>query len=200
MQSTRLDWRLERDFVAENSAKSVHKFQETPRDRYIEDWEYEIVFNLFKESLSPYLAPIMELAYLCRMRSEEVRAFSEKHIRNHGVFIERVKGSENEITAYSDRLLSAISHARKLFPDAPTLTTRPLIHDKKGLPITAPAYKNAWPRLMKRALKEVLKEKFSFHDIKAKGVSDHSKKYGVHKDKKMQAVYNRTPNLVDSTK
>lgn len=53
---------------------------------------------------------------------------------------------------------------------------------------------------MRQALTERLKERFTFHDIKAKGVTDHDKKASGHKTKKMQAVYDRKPGVVAPTK
>ena len=41
---------------------------------------------------------------------------------------------------------------------------------------------------------------FTFHDLKARGVTDHPKKHSGHKSKKMQAVYDRLPDLVESTR
>lgn len=55
-------------------------------------------------------------------------------------------------------------------------------------------------RVMRQALTERLKERFTFHDIKAKGVTDHDKKASGHKTKKMQAVYDRKPGVVAPTK
>ncbi len=46
----------------------------------------------------------------------------------------------------------------------------------------------------------VLKERFTFHDIKAKGVTDHEDKYAGHRSKKMQAVYDRKPSIREATR
>lgn len=44
------------------------------------------------------------------------------------------------------------------------------------------------------------KERFTFHDIKAKGVTDHELKASGHRTKKMLEVYDRKPAMVPSTK
>ena len=75
-----------------------------------------------------------------------------------------------------------------------------LIHDKNGLPITYAAFKDAWQRLMKKALANGLKERFNFHDIKAKGVSDHKHKHSGHKSAAMKAVYDRKLDKVEGTR
>ena len=193
-------WGIERAWCTENPAKQVRKFRETPRDRYIEDWEYDLVLGIARQSSYPYLAPMMELAYLCRARSIEVLAFTEANISDEGIFLNRKKGSDNEITAWSDRLRKAVADARALFPNAPASIQRPLIHDKTGHHIRRESFKTAWGRVMTIALKSGLKERFTFHDIKAKAITDHSKHFGGHKTKKMTAVYNRKPDIIEPTR
>lgn len=193
-------WGIERAWCTENPAKQVRKFREEPRDRYIEDWEYDLVLNLARQSSYPYIAPMMELAYLCRARSIEVRAFTEKHVTDEGILLLRTKGSMGEITAWSDRLRRAVKEARYLFPDAPISTVRPLIHDKSGKPIAKEAFKSAWGRIISKAMESGLGERFTFHDIKAKAITDHSKHWGGHKTKKAQKVYMRKPDVVEPTR
>ena len=53
---------------------------------------------------------------------------------------------------------------------------------------------------MNLALGSGLKERFTYHDVKAKGVSDHAKKAGGHKSKKMAAVYDRKPDVMEPTR
>lgn len=193
-------WALERNKVQRNPAKSVRKFKETPRDRYIEDSEYNLVLQVARDSNYPYVAPMMELAYLCRLRSVEVRKLTADNLTEDGIFVERAKGSENEVTGWSPRLEAAVAEARALFPKAPSNIQRPLFHGRQGRPIPAETLKTAWGRVMRKAVESGLRERFTFHDIKAKGISDHGKRFGGHRDKKMQAVYNRKPNVVEPTR
>lgn len=193
-------WGIERAWCTENPAKQVRKFREEPRDRYIEDWEYDLVLNIARQSSYPYLAPMMELAYLCRARSIEVRDFAERHVTDEGIILFRTKNSLGEVTGWSDRLRKAVKEARSLFPNAPVSTDRPLIHDKTGRAIAKEAFKSSWGRIMNKAMEEGLKERFTFHDIKAKGVTDHETHASGHKTKKMLKVYNRKPDLVKPTK
>jgi site-specific recombinase XerC len=193
-------WGIERAWCQSNPAKQVRKFREEPRDRYIEDWEYDLVLNVARSSSYPYLAPMMELSYLCRARSIEVRAFTEKHITDEGILLIRTKGSLGEVTGWSDRMRKTIKEARSLFPGAPVSTNRPLIHDKSGHAIATEAFKSAWGRVMNKALEQGLKERFTFHDIKAKGVTDHESHASGHKSKKMLKVYNRKPDIVEPTR
>lgn len=193
-------WGIERSWCEVNPAKQVRKFREEARDRYIEDWEYDLVLEIARKSSYPYLAPMMEVAYLCRARSIEVRAMTEANITADGIYLKRTKGSISEITGWSDRLRKAVAEARSLFPGAPVSMDRPLFHSKTGAAIPKEAFKTAWGRIMNKALAEGLKERFTFHDIKAKGVSDHDSKASGHRTKKMQAVYDRKPGVTPSTR
>lgn len=198
--SVLFSWGIERAWCLENPAKQVRKFREKPRDRYVEEWEYNIVIKCARESSYPYIAPMMEFAYLCRARTIELRKLTEADIRPEGIYLKRTKGSISEITGWTDRLRAAVAEARSLFPDATPLITRPLFHSKNGLPIPAESFKTAWARVMAKALESGLKERFTFHDLKPRGVSDHDTKASGHKTKKMQAVYDRKPSVTPATK
>lgn len=188
------------NWLEENPAKSVRKFREKPRDRYIEDWEYNLMLESAKNSSYPYIVQMMEIAYLCRARLAEVLALNESDCLTDGVFIDRTKGSTNEITAWSPRLTAAIEEARAMNAKAITSIERPIFRARDGLRIRREAFKTAWGRVMNQALKSGLKERFTYHDIKAKGCSDHEKKFGGHKSKKMQAVYDRKPGITEPTR
>jgi integrase len=201
--SVLLGWGIERGWLDDNPAKKVRKFQETPRDRYIEDWEFEFVKNIARQGSYPYIAPMMDLAYYCRVRSIEVRNITENDIDEIGVYTRRTKRSLAEITQWSDALFNAVEEARSLFPNAPLHVKRPLFHTKNGAPVPRESFKTAWGRVMDEALEKGLKVRFTFQDIKAKGVSDHIFKVSGHRptsSKKMLEVYNRKPNLIPSTR
>jgi len=195
-----LGWGCEREWCQSNPAKLISRFTEKARDRYIEPWEYDFVLSIARASAYPYLAPMMEVAYLCRARSIEVRGLTEANIKEDGLYLRRTKGSISEITGWSLRLQTAISEARGLFPDAPVSIQRPIFHSRNGSPIPAESFKTAWGRVMREALKQGLKERFTFHDIKAAGVSDHETKASGHRTKKAAAVYDRKPGIVSPTR
>lgn len=197
--STLFAWGLERNKCTINPATGIRKFQEKPRDRLAGENEYWLVYNAALESSYPWIAPLMEIAYLCRMRPSEARTLSEKNISERGIFVERGKGSKNEITKWSPRLHAAVNLARSHFPNAPVNIEHPLFHDKNGVMRTDSARKTAWKRIISKALENGLKERFTFHDLKARGATNHPDKESGHKTKKMEAVYDRAPNEVDAT-
>src|SRR5688572_31343245 len=58
-------------------------------------------------SLAPYLWPLMEIKYLCRMRSIEVRALTDAHASDRGIYVARRKRSHDNIVLWSPRLRAA---------------------------------------------------------------------------------------------
>lgn len=45
-----------------------------------------------------------------------------------------------------------------------------------------------------------LEEPFTFHDLKAKGVTDHTEQWAGHKSEKARQVYIRKPREIDATR
>lgn len=200
--------------------------EETPKERYPEDWEYAVAWLCAVTMRVPIFAPAMELAYLCRARRGEVFAYKTTDTRGGGLYLKRTKGSNAEITAWSQRLQDALDHCRAIYPDAPTpIRGAYLLHDKRGLPYTKNALDSAWQRVMTKAttlgaemppeLLEAaraegariegnrvwLTNKFTFHDIKHKGCTDHdSENAGQHKTKKAAAIYQNKPKIIKATR
>jgi hypothetical protein len=73
---------------------------------------------------------------------------------------------------------------------------------KFGTRYTPDGFKSIWQRAQAKALKEGhIKERFKFHHLKAKGVSDHEgdkRKFSGHATWAMVDDYDRKPDEVDS--
>ena len=64
-------------------------------------------------------------------------------------------------------------------------------------------FRTAWGRLMTKALAQGLKERFTFHDLKAKGVSDFEgdkRRAAGHRSVQMAEVYDSRTDVVEPTK
>ena len=157
-----------------------------------------ILYKIAQESAYPWIAPMMEIAYLCRMGAIEVRSLTESDLLEEGVFVERRKDSMNEITKWSPRLLKAISDASNLRKS--TTENRLLFVSSSNGSILKTSFDSAWRRIRSKSLENGLTKSFNFHDLKAKGVTDHTEKASGHRSKKMQAVYDRKPSLIDATR
>jgi integrase len=194
-----------------NPCEKVTLNEEKSRVRYVEDWEYALVQDIILQTTrSPHLAIMMELAYLCRLRCSEVRNLKHSDIKDGYIRIVRGKGSLGELTRISKRLQAAIDSAKSLNAMAPTpITGAYLLHDAKGLKIQKNAFDSAWQRVMEKAVtvgleiegKQLkLDEGFKFHDLKAKGVSDHTEHHSGHKSEKARQIYIRKLQQVDATR
>ena len=75
-----------------------------------------------------------------------------------------------------------------------------LLHNKDGSQIKYEAFGSAWGRLMTKALKNGLAERFNFHDIKAKGQTDDEEGWSGHKSERMREIYERKARLKRATR
>jgi hypothetical protein len=77
----------------------------------------------------------------------------------------------------------------------------PIVNNGKGSNIRVERFKTAWQRLMKKVVLQGIK-RFTFQDLKAKGVSDFEgdkKKASGHKSDRMVDVYDRKITEIEST-
>jgi integrase len=173
-------WCEERYEIPENPCKSVKLNREEPRQRYVSDDEYETVLRM----APPPISQMMELSYLLRGRLSEVLAIEVSHINDDYLEFHRLKGSEGELCDLSDRLRAALS-------------------DVRGDPYVChqyskSAFRSAWRRLQGHMKKAGI-EPFPFHDLKAKGVSDHVDNFAGHRSPNMKKVYVRKLQRVPAT-
>ncbi|ODT97303.1 MAG: hypothetical protein ABS82_01235 [Rhodanobacter sp. SCN 67-45] len=165
-------------------------------------------------SCPPYLAPLMELAYLCRLRGIEAIHLTDAHATDEGVLASRVKGSRDNITRWNPRLRAAWAEAlavrtkilaRKRNKSRP-VPLRPenrfIFLSEDGTPITKSAVDTAWQNLMRRAIASgtIAKEqRFTLHGQKHRGITDSvDKKAGGHKTEVMRQLYDHEVPLVDA--
>lgn len=152
---------------------------------------------------------MMEFAYLCRLRNSEVRNIKYTDIKNGSIRITRGKGSLGELTRISPRLQAAIDAAKAIYPCAPIPNDGAfLLHDAKGLKVQKNRFDGAWQRVMEKAVNGIeiegqlckLEEAFTFHDLKAKGTTDHTEQWAGHKSEKARMVYIRKLREIDATR
>lgn len=194
---TAFGWALERDIVKANPAKGVSREPEKPRDRYVSDRDYRIAYAAAGKY--PYLQPIMELAYLCRMRLCEVLDLTRANLDDEGVRVIRRKGSKANLTTWSPRLRAAVDAAlalpRKVVPMDDALAY--LVPGEDGGRMKESTVQTAWQRIMPGlAASGELESRFTLHDLKAKGISDtgeEERRAGAgHMDGRItERVYNR---------
>lgn len=134
-----------------------------------------------RDAVPPYLWAVGELAYRCRLRRCEVLDLTDAHALPAGVFCERRKGSEDNVTEWATvreawDFLAASRDAvwnRRKRPVPMRATDRPLVVARDGEPLAPRALTQAWRRLVLLAIREgVVSQKFGLHGLKHRGITD----------------------------
>ncbi|MFD2112065.1 site-specific integrase [Thiorhodococcus fuscus] len=191
-------WGYERDFIASNPGRGVKTLKEAPRQRYVTDNEYA-AFLEHAGQRYPYLVPVAELAYLCRLRLSEVCDLRREDAREEGLFAARRKGSKDALTGWTPRLRAAVDAALALHGDVLGLYLIPSPSHGRMLETTV---QTAWQRSM-RSWADLGRERFSIHDCKRKGVSDaEGDKLAAsgHRSAAMLRVYDVLPAKAPATR
>jgi integrase len=160
-------WAYERDQLTSNPARGVRALKQTPRQRYVSEGEYAA----FLETAGlryPYLLPVCELAYLCRLRLSEVLDLRREDIRDDGLFARRRKGSKDALTGWTPRLRAAVEAAKAMHGPIASLY---LIPSPSRGRLGESTVQTAWQRAM-RDWAAAGNPRFTIHDLKRAGVSD----------------------------
>jgi integrase len=191
-------WAVERDLIATNPARGVSILKEASRDRYVTDDEYVGFLALAGEKY-PYLAPVAELAYLCRLRVSEVCDLRRDGITEAGLFAARRKGSKDALTGWTPRLRAAVDCALGLHEG----DTNPyLIPGATGGRMGESTIQTAWQRSMVEWA-ALGNPRWTIHDIKRKGISDfEGDKLAAsgHRSASMLKVYDVLPSKAPATR
>jgi hypothetical protein len=137
-------------------------------------------------SLAPYLWPLMEIKYLCRMRSIEVLQLTDAHASEQGLYIARRKRSYDNIVRWSPRLRAAWDAAvavRATMRARSSNNARPIPPPERrfifitesGTRLSTSGLGTAWSQLMRAAVdSEVItqEQRFTLHGLKHRGVTD----------------------------
>ena len=193
------------DEVPNNPSLEVPALAKQQRDRYVTDEEYACVFYI----APPYWKAMMEFAYICRARRAELINMKREQLLMQGVQLKRAKGSLDEITLWTDRLQSALSLLDDMNEGekfdfvfgVPNSNPEKGRRMTPGLKMDKNTLDSQWQKIIKRAVSEgLIDEEFHFHDLKAKGVSDHEGLVSGHKTLEAKKVYIRKTQEVKGIK
>lgn len=193
-------WGYERGKVKSNPCTGVKSFKEEPRTRYIEDWEYQAVY----EHAPLHTQIAMEISYLCAARKADVINLTWNQIREDGIFIQQGKTGKKQIKAWTPRLKDAVKRAKRLGKD--NILSRWVICQSNGKKYTDRGFDDGWLDAREKARQQFdAPMDFTFHDIKAKGISDYEGStrdkqiFSGHKTESQVSIYDRktqiTPTL-----
>ncbi|WP_339057351.1 tyrosine-type recombinase/integrase [Candidatus Regiella endosymbiont of Tuberolachnus salignus] len=192
-------WGYERGRVKMNPCQGVKQFKEIARTRYITHKEYEALYQV-----SPLVVQIaMELAYLCCARQSDILALRKEHLLEEGILLQQSKTGVAQIKGWTDRLSAAIEQAKEL-PLNTGMSSIFVVHQVSGARYTRDGFNSRWLKAKQEAKTKYpeLAFDFTFHDLKAKGISDlegslHEKQtISGHKNAAQTARYDRKINVV----
>lgn len=192
-------WGYERGKVKINPCKGVKQFKETARTRYITDREYDALY----QGAPDIVRAAMELAYLCCARQADILELKKGNLLEQGILIKQGKTGVAQVKAWSDRLSAAIKTAESL-PLKTGMSSIYVIHQPSGSRFTRDAFNAHWMKAKKKAEEQHpdLSFDFTFHDLKAKGISDlegtlqEKQQISGHKNIRQTATYDRKIKVV----
>lgn len=161
-----------------------------------------------------YLASVMELAYLCRLRGIEVVTPTDANELEDGILTNRRKGSRNNVVRWTPRLRAVWNNAKAIraktwerrntaMPIAPT--TRFIIIASHGGPLHKTSLDTAWQRFIILAITDGfidVEDRFALHDLKRRGITDtigtraDRQEASGHRDQRMMNIYDHSLPIV----
>jgi integrase len=189
-------WGYERGLVTVNPCLKVRKFTELSRTRYITDMEYSAVL----ECSSPMMQAAMEISYCCAARQGDVLALKRDDLREEGIYIKQGKTNKEQIKRWNPRLKAAVD---LVLANQKVKSMRWVMSDETGVHITETRLRHWYTAAKIEATSRhpSLKFDFTFHDIKAKSISDYEgnkQEFSGHKTAAQVAVYDRKIKVVDT--
>jgi site-specific recombinase XerC len=161
-----------------------------------------------------YLASVMELAYLCRLRGIEVVTLTDANELDEGILTNRRKGSRDNIVRWTPRLravwdgakaLRARTWERRKTAIPISASKRFIIVASHGGPLRKTSLDTAWQRFITLAIADGNidpEERFALHDLKRRGITDTTgtradkQEASGHRDPKMMDIYDHSVPIV----
>ncbi|MBL1140399.1 MAG: integrase [Proteobacteria bacterium] len=156
-------------------------------------------------SCPSYLWCAFIIGYELRARGIETNQLTDADISDIGLKNERVKGSNTNITKWSDGLIQTIKFLterrqkiwdKKKYPIPAKKSERYLFVTETGSPLKRASLTTAYNRLIQLAIKEGIMTKgdrFGLHDLKRRGITDTK---GTRAEK-MQGSGHKSENMMD---
>lgn len=156
--------------IDRNPCLGVAKHPEKGRDRYISDNEFESVKNLASELISI----VMDFAYITAMRKGDILKLKLDQITDEGIWIKQSKTGSKQLYEWTNGLTDVVNGAKSLKRPIRGLY---LFCTRQGQPYSDTGFKAMWNRVQLKWA-ESGGERFTFHDIRAKALTD-AKRMGL---------------------
>jgi integrase len=166
--------------VQSNPCKEVQRFEEKPRDRDVEVWEYNAVYGLAGDRMQV----AMDIARLTSMREGDIIRLSPANGQERGITVTTGKTKRKMRYLWTlalkkpwDRLVDLAASAKvkgRVISIKEADPTVPLFRGRRGRPLSESGFQSEWQRLMRQAMVTgVIQERFTFHDIRAMAAGEY---------------------------
>lgn len=156
--------------IDRNPCLGVAKHPEKGRDRYISDKEFDGV----KKIASELIAIVMDFAYITALRKGDILNLRLDKITDDGILIIQSKTGAKQLYEWTDGLTEVVTRAKALKRSIRGLY---LFCSRQGQPYSDAGFKAMWNRVQVKWA-ESGGERFTFHDIRAKALTD-AKRLGM---------------------
>ncbi len=180
--------------VSDNPCRRVKRNPARPRTRYVEDKEYKAVWDI----APPMIQCAMDLGYLTGLRLGDLLKLTRDNVRKDGLYVITGKTGTKQLFERTPELENVLGRCKALRGKVSSLKL--LICTRDGQRYALDGFKSMWQRLMRKAVdKNVIKERFTFNDLRAKAASDAdnpTELLGHDDPKTTNRVYRRGPRRV----
>lgn len=206
-----MNWGKARGHVQiSNPCDPVKNFNRKPGGRYVEHDELFAFYDFLLARGHRGHAAAMMISYCCGSRQQDVLrllrrkpaqpAESDCYLVNDGLVIWQAKTGKVQLKEWNNDLRAAVELATSV---QPKVAGQYVISSRNGQPYTRGGFNSSWQRAQVAALAAgVLLQRFRFHDLKVKALSDFRGgdrvEFSGHKSRSQAERYNRTPDRVAS--
>lgn len=156
--------------VDRNPCHGVERNEEAPRTRLVGDTEFRafLKFCFRKSKAGERMALAAYIAYLTGKAQGQVLKLTRNHLERDGIAFQARKRGAGTLVQWTSRLRRLVRYALAMPCNIAPIY---VIHTQDGTPYTADGFKSNWQRLMNEWC-EMGHERFTFHDLRAKTVTD----------------------------
>lgn len=149
-----------------NPCRDVERNESRKRNRYVTDVEFLTVYK----AMPPRIQIAMDLALITGQRQGDLLALKWEQVSADGILFQQGKTGKRLLVGMSPALQAVLDRAKALVPQLPR---EYVLRTRKGQAYTSEGFRAPWQRRMRKLIKTgVLAQRFTFHDIRAKCVSD----------------------------
>jgi hypothetical protein len=156
--------------VDRNPCQGVERNDEQPRDRLVGDTEFTafLKFCARKSESGRRMALAAYIAYLTGKAQGQILKLTRHQLETEGIRFEARKRGAGTLVLWTRRLRKLVRYALAMPCNIVPIY---VIHTKDGTPYTSDGFKSNWQRLMNEWCEQG-HERFTFHDLRAKAVTD----------------------------